>query len=286
MSDQSPGVSERRISRRAAIGTGAALAGAAYLSRSSAVSANRGVLMNQATPVPAGPPTVVFVHGAFADSSGWAGVISLLQADGIQVLAASNPLRGVSIDSAYVASVVAAIPGPVLLVGHSYGGAVISGAAVGAANVVGLVYIAAFALDEGEGGLDVLGQFPPTLLASALRPANADPANPDLLIDPAQYHEVFAADVPAEIVAPMAFSQRPVLGSAFGEPAGAVAWKTLPSWFLIPTIDNVIGTEALRMFAARAGSVTVEFEGASHAILISQPVAVVDLIKSALGTIA
>ncbi|MGH2551830.1 MAG: alpha/beta fold hydrolase, partial [Thermomicrobiales bacterium] len=236
--------------------------------------------MNQATPVPAGPPTVVFVHGAFADSSGWAGAISLLQAEGIQVLAASNPLRGVSIDSAYVASVVAAIPGPVLLVGHSYGGAVISGAAVGAANVLGLVYIAAFALDEGEGGLDVLGQFPPTLLASALRPANADPANPDLLIDPAQFHEVFAADVPAGIVAPMAFSQRPVLGSAFGEPAGAVAWKTLPSWFLIPTIDNVIGTDALRMFAERAGSVTVEFEGASHAILISQPAAVVDLIKS------
>jgi pimeloyl-ACP methyl ester carboxylesterase len=242
--------------------------------------------MNQATPVPAGPPTVVFVHGAFADSSGWAGTISLLQAEGIQVLAASNPLRGVSTDAAYVASVVAAIPGPVLLVGHSYGGAVISGAAVGAANVLGLVYIAAFALDEGEGGLEVLGQFPPTLLGSALRPATADPANPDLLIDPTQFHEVFAADVPAEIVAPMAVSQRPVLGSAFGEHAGPVAWKTLPSWYLIPTVDNVIGTEALRFFAERAGSVTVEFEGASHAILISQPAAVADLIKSALGSVA
>lgn len=283
--EQSPGFAERRITRRTAIGAGAAVAGTAILTRSSAFASNRGVLMNQATPVPAGAPTVVFVHGAFADSAGWWPVISLLQADGTQVLAASNPLRGVSNDAAYVASVVAAIPGPVLLVGHSYGGAVISSAAVGAANVVGLVYVAAFALDEGEGGLDILGQFPPTLLGAALRPANADPANPDLLIDPLQFHEVFAADIPAEVVAPMAVSQRPVLGSAFAEPAGPIAWKMLPSWFAIPTIDNVIGTEALRMFAERAGSITVEIEGASHAVMLSQPAAIADLIRSALGSI-
>jgi pimeloyl-ACP methyl ester carboxylesterase len=242
--------------------------------------------MNQATPVPSSAPTVVLVHGAFADSAGWWPVISMLQADGTAVIAASNPLRGVSNDAAYVASVVAAIPGPVLLVGHSYGGAVISGAAVGLANVIGLVYIAAFALDEGEGGLEVLGQFPPTLLGPALRPANADPNNPDLLIDPAQFHEIFAADVPADIVAPMAVSQRPVLGSAFAEPAGPVAWKSLPSWFAVPTVDNVIGTEALRHFAQRAGSVTVEVEGASHAVMLSNPTVVADLIRSALASLA
>jgi pimeloyl-ACP methyl ester carboxylesterase len=242
--------------------------------------------MNQATPSPVTTtPTVVFVHGAFADSSGWAGVISLLQADGIPMIAAANPLRGIANDSAYVASVVSAVPGPVLLVGHSYGGAVITNAGSIATNVVGLVYVGAFALDEGETGLGALGEFPPTSLGAALRPANANADNPDLIIDPAQFHKIFAADLPAEVVAPMAVSQRPVLGSAFGEPSGVPAWKTLPSWFAIPTLDDVVGTEAERHFAERAGSVTIELEGASHAVMISQPQAIADLIRSALGAI-
>lgn len=241
--------------------------------------------MNQATPSPIATPTVVFVHGAFADSSGWAGVISLLQADGIPMIAAANPLRGIANDAAYVASVVSAVPGPVLLVGHSYGGAVITNAGTIATNVVGLVYVGAFALDEGETGLGALSEFPPTSLGAALRPANADMENPDLIIDPAQFHKIFAADLPAELVAPMAVSQRPVLGSAFGEPSGVPAWKTLPSWFAIPTLDDVVGTEAERHFAERAGSVTIELEGASHAVMISQPQAIADLIRSALGSI-
>jgi pimeloyl-ACP methyl ester carboxylesterase len=289
LNEPSPGIMEGSLTRRAVIGRAAGAgiaAGAAYLSRSSVSAAERGIQMNQATPTANAAPTVVLVHGAFADSSGWEGVIKLLVADGVSVFAASNPLRGIANDSAYVASVVAAVPGPVLLVGHSYGGAVISGAAVGAENVVGLIYVAAFALDEGEAGLAALGQFPPTPLAESLRPATTDPQNPDLLIDPIVFHEVFAADIAAEEAAWQALTQRPVLGSAFVEPAGPVAWKTLPSWFAIPTIDNVIGTPALRFFAERAGSITVEIPDASHAVMISQPRIIADLIKTALGTIS
>lgn len=276
----------RAIGKAAGVGITAAIAGAAISSPSS-VSANQlGVLVTDATPVTGGSPlTVVLVHGAFADGSSWNNVIPLLQAAGIPTIAPANPLRGIASDAAYLDSVLAAIPGPVLLVGHSYGGAVISAASTASGQIAGLVYVAAFALDEGETGLQVLGQFPPTLLGPALRPATADPANPDLLIDPAQFHEAFAADLPVETTTVMAITQRPVLGSAFAEPAPVPAWKSLPSWFVVATGDTALGAEALRFFAKRAGSTTVEVD-ASHVVMLSQPQAVVDVITTAIGAVS
>ena len=245
--------------------------------------------MTQATPVATGSPTVVLVHGAFADASGWAGVITELQADGITVMAPANPLRSVSGDAAYIASVVSQIPGPVLLVGHSYGGVVITNAAPLADNVVGLVYVAAFAPDEGETILALAGQATDSLLGPALRPADF-PIGTDgevgheLYIDQASFHEVFCADLPAEQAAVMAVSQRPGGEAGFGEPSGPAGWKTLPSWAVVATADLTIGVSGLRAMAARAGAITVEVD-ASHVVMISQPLVVADLIRTALGTI-
>lgn len=244
--------------------------------------------MSQATPV-AAAPTVVLVHGAFADSSSWLGVITRLQDEGLAVQAISNPLRGVSADAAYVASAVSQIPGPVLLVGHSYGGSVISVAAAQASNVIGLVYVAAYVPDEGESILDLGGKFPPTALAAAIRPAaypTADPATPgtEYYLDPALYHAAFAADVPEEQARAMAVAQRPAADIGFGEPAGPIAWKTLPSWYAIATADQALGVELERFLADRAGSITVEID-ASHAVAVSQPDAVADLIVTAVGSV-
>jgi len=245
--------------------------------------------MAQATPAAGGSPTVVLVHGAFADASGWAGVISRLQAEGIPVMAPANPLRSVSGDAAYIASVVNQIPGPVLLVGHSYGGVVISNASPQAANVVGLVYVCAFIPDEGEALQTLAEQATDSLLGPALRPAQY-PTGPgeepgvELYIDQAQFHEVFCADLPAEQAAIMGVSQRPGSAFGFGEPSGPVGWKTLPSWALISPNDVTIGPSGERFMAERAGAVIVEVD-ASHVAMISQPQATTDLILSALGTI-
>ena len=246
--------------------------------------------MTDSTPAAGGTPTVVLVHGAFADASGWAGVITELQADGITVMAPANPLRGVSSDAAYIASVVNQIPGPVLLVGHSYGGVVITNAAPQADNVVGLVYVAAFAPDEGESVLALAGQATDSLLGPALRPAEfptGDGGAPghELYIDQAAFHEVFCADLPAEQAAVMAVSQRPGAEAGFGEPSGPAGWKTLPSWAVIATADKTIGVTGERAMAERAGAITVEVD-ASHVVMISQPQAVADLIRTALGTLA
>jgi pimeloyl-ACP methyl ester carboxylesterase len=243
--------------------------------------------MSQSTPV-AGSPTVVLVHGAFADASGWAGVITELQGDGISVVAPANPLRGVSSDAAYIASVASQIPGPVLLVGHSYGGVVITNAAPQVANAVGLVYIAAFAPDEGESVQSLAEQATDSLLGPNLRPAEypsggAQPGH-ELYIDQAAFHEVFCADLPAELAAVMAVSQRPGADIGFGEPSGPAGWKTLPSWALVATADKTIGVSGLRLMAGRAGATTVEID-ASHCVMISQPKATADLIRTALGAL-
>jgi pimeloyl-ACP methyl ester carboxylesterase len=183
-------------------------------------------------------PTVVLVHGAFADASSWNDVIERLQADGVRVTAPPNPLRGISIDAAYIASLLDQIPGPVLAVGHSYGGAVITNAASNAKNVVGLVYVAAFAPDEGETLANVETNSKDSVLNSALVPLQyptgpgAETA-PEFAIDPARIHEVFAADLPAGQTAVMAATQRPISGLAFSEPSGVPAWKNLPSWAVV-----------------------------------------------------
>jgi pimeloyl-ACP methyl ester carboxylesterase len=177
------------------------------------------------------PLTVVLVHGAFADASSWSGVVERLQAAGLQVAAPANPLRGISTDSAYIASFLNQIPGPVLVVGHSYGGAVISNAATGAQNVVGLVFVAAFAPDEGERLGDVEGGSRDSVLMAALAPLqypDGDGATTavEFAIDPAKFHDAFAADLPPEQAAVMAATQRPAAEPAFSEQSGPPAWKS------------------------------------------------------------
>jgi pimeloyl-ACP methyl ester carboxylesterase len=232
-------------------------------------------------------PTVVLVHGAFADSSSWAGVIERLQAKGVPVVAAANPLRGISHDSAYVASVFAQIPGPVLAVAHSYGGAVITNAATNAPNVVGLVFVAAFAPDEGENLGDVTAASKDSVLGTALVPhqySTGSGTGTEFTIDPAKARDAFAADLSDAQANVIGAIQRPVADLAFGEPSGAPAWKTLPSWAVVATSDRAAGTDMVRAHAERAGAQITEVDG-SHVIMISQPQVVVDVIQSALANV-
>ena len=214
--------------------------------------------MSQTSPTAASPLTVVFVHGAFADASGWTGVCERLQAAGVQVTAPANPLRGISVDSAYIASLFGQIPGPVLAVGHSYGGAVITNAATSADNVVGLVYVAAFAPDEGERLIDAEGTSKDSVLNAALVPLQyptgqgAETAV-EFAINPASFHDAFAADLPAEQTAMMAATQRPVAELAFSEPSGLPAWKTLPAWTVVATGDKAAGADVIRSMANGPG---------------------------------
>ena len=233
-------------------------------------------------------PTVVLVHGAFADASGWNDVVEQLQADGVQVTAPANPLRGISIDSAYIVSLLDQIPGPVIAVGHSYGGAVITNAAANAPNVVGLVYVAAFAPDEGEtlGGIE--GDSKDSVLSSALvqlqyPTGEGSETAVEFAIDPEKFHDAFAADLPEEQTAVMAATQRPVAELAFSTPSGAPAWKILPSWAVVPTGDKAAGSDVVRSMAERAGATITEVEG-SHVIMISQPQAVTDVILNAVAS--
>lgn len=233
-----------------------------------------------------GRPTVVLVHGAFADSFSWNGVIQRLQARGIQVTAPPNPLRGLSSDSAYLASILDQTPGPLVLVGHSYGGAVISDAAHRASNVVGLVFVAAFAPDESE----TLGQVTATskdaILGTALvahqYPIASGGTATEFVVDPAKFHEVFAADLSMGDAAVLAATQRPVAEAAFSDSAGAPAWKHLPSWAVVATADRAAGTDLIRSMAARAGATTTEVD-ASHVVMASQPQAVTEVILAAVA---
>jgi pimeloyl-ACP methyl ester carboxylesterase len=234
------------------------------------------------------PPTVVLVHGAFADSSSWAGVIERLHAKGVQVVAAANPLRGISADSAYVANVFAQVPGPVLAVGHSYGGAVISNAATGAQNVVGLVFVAAFAPDEGEKLIEITGSSKDSVLGTALvprqYPTGSGPGT-EFLIDPAKARDAFAGDLTDVQAALIGVIQRPVADLAFGEPSGPPAWKTSPSWAVVATRDRAAGTDVVRAHAARAGAAITEVDG-SHVIMISQPDVVTGVIEAAIAKLS
>jgi pimeloyl-ACP methyl ester carboxylesterase len=231
--------------------------------------------------------TVVLVHGAFADGSSWAGVIERLAARRIPVMAVANPLRGISVDSAYLASVFAQVPGPVLTVGHSYGGAVISNAATGAANVVGLVFVAAFAPDEGERLGEVEAASKDSVLNSALVPKQYPAGGGTAIefsIDPAKAREAFAGDLSDAQAALVAAVQRPVSELGFSEPSGPPAWKTLPSWAVVATGDRAAGTDVVRAHAERAGAAITEVEG-SHVIMISQPQAVAEVIEAAIAKV-
>ena len=234
-----------------------------------------------------GPPTVVLVHGAFADASSWNGVIERLQAKGVQVTAVANPLRGVSIDAAYLAGLLQELPGPVVAVGHSYGGAVITNAATQAPNVVGLVYVAAFAPDQGERLADAEAASKDSVLNSALVPRHypaADGGEPpvEFAVNPARFHDAVAADLPAEQAAVLAATQRPAAELAFSQPTGPPAWKDRPSWAVVATADKAAGTDVIGSMARRAGARITEVAG-SHVIMVSQPQAVTDVILDAVA---
>ncbi|HEX4518774.1 MAG TPA: alpha/beta hydrolase [Gaiellaceae bacterium] len=234
-------------------------------------------------------PTVVLVHGAFADGSSWNGVIERLQAKSIPVTAPPNPLRGIAADSAYARSVIAQIDGPVVAVGHSYGGAVITNAASGESNVVGLVYVAAYAPEEGETLGAAGAASKESVIGAALVPHRYP--GPDggtateFSIDPAKVGEAFASDLSDEQVALIAATQRPIAEAGFSEPNGAPAWKHLPSWAVVATGDKAIGADVVRSMAERAGAAITELEG-SHVIMVSQPQAVTDVILEAVGAVS
>jgi pimeloyl-ACP methyl ester carboxylesterase len=229
-------------------------------------------------------PTVVLVHGAFADASSWNGVVTRLQKQGYTVVAPGLGMRGLASDSAYLASLLGQIKGPVVLAAHSYGGAVISNAATGADNVKALVFVNAFATEDGE----VLGNVEKGSTDSALNPALQQFTYPtgdgatatELLVDPAKFPAVFGGDLPPEEAAELAATQRPIAASAFSEPAGPPAWKTRPSWAVVATGDKAAGTDVTLSMAKRAKATITEVDG-SHLIMVSQPDAVTDVILQA-----
>ncbi|WP_326594885.1 alpha/beta fold hydrolase [Streptomyces sp. NBC_01803] len=235
-----------------------------------------GIVSAQAqTEVTGGPkPTVVLVHGAFADASGFNKVIARLQNAGFPVIAPANPLRDTAGDSAYISSVIDTIPGPVILAAHSYGGVVITNAARGHDNVEALVYLGAFAPDEGESALQIASQFPGSELGGALvarhYPLPDGTEGTDGYIDPAQFRAVFAADLPESETRLMAATQRPGSVNGLAGASGEPAWETIPSWYLIPTQDRVIPPDAQRFMAERAGSHVREIDS-SHVVMISHP---------------
>ena len=236
-----------------------------------------------AAPAASVKPTVILVHGAFADATSWNGVATTLRADGYTVIGAANPLRSVKGDAGAVANIVKSVKGPVVLVGHSYGGAVISAAANGQPNVKGLVYVAAFAPELGETALELSGRFPGGTLGSALaEPVALADGGKDFYIQQDKFHQQFAADLPKAQAELMAVAQRPIAEAALTEAAGVPAWKKLPSYFIYGTADKNIPAAALGFMAQRANSVkTVAVPGASHVVMTSHPVAVARLIEEA-----
>ncbi|MCY1021369.1 alpha/beta fold hydrolase [Pyxidicoccus sp. MSG2] len=233
-----------------------------------------------------GKPTIVLVHGAFADASGWADVIKRLQRQGYTAYAFSNPLRSIAGDAEYLRYFLSTLTGPIVLVGHSYGGAVITNAATGNPNVKALVYIASYALAEGEtisqanalgGGHSELGEH------LILRPfPGGGTTDADGYIDPAFFHELFAGDLREKDAAVAAASQRPAAASIFVTPSGPPAWQAIPSWYLVARDDKVIPPEAQRVMARRAGAHTFEIRS-SHVAMVSHPAAVTELIVEAAG---
>ena len=218
-------------------------------------------------------PTIVLVHGAFAGSSSWNGVIDELIRGGYPVVAAAVPLRSLKGDARYVASIVASISEPVVLVGHSYGGGVVSVAAADRPNVKALVFVAGFAPDVGESAASLGARFPAgTLGPNLAAPVKLSDGEADLYIQQSLYRAQFAADVPESDAARMAVTQRPVAQSALGEPAEAEAWRKLPSWFVWGALDRNIPSALFGFMAERARArEAVEVPGASHVVMISHP---------------
>jgi len=224
---------------------------------------------------PSAHPTIVLVHGAFADGSSWSKVIPILQRDGYTVIAVQNPLTSFAADVETTKRVVDAQAGPVVLVGHSYGGAVITQAAAGSANVKALVYVAAFAPEVGE-PIGAFGERYPTQLGTGFRPDKAG----FLYIDPARFHELFAADVPVAETRVAAATQKPILGAVFGAAPDQAAWKTIPSWYIVSQDDKAINPDLERFYAKRMKATTTEVK-ASHVAFLSHPAVVARVIEEA-----
>jgi pimeloyl-ACP methyl ester carboxylesterase len=235
-------------------------------------------------------PTVVLVHGAFADAGSWVPTTEKLVEAGVPLMAIVNPLRGIAHDAEYVASFINQIPGPVLLVGHSYGGAVITNAAPQTKNVIGLVYVAAFAPDTGEALADLVATSKDSVLTSAVLPFTfptgvGSETAAELIIDPKRFRAVFTADLPEVQSAVYGLSQRPIAASAFEEKTGRAGWHDLPVWAAVCMQDTAAGADLVLRLAERAGADITKIDG-SHVIMISQPEAVSQVILKALKAVS
>ena len=221
-------------------------------------------------------PSIVLVHGAFSDGSSWRKIIPIFEDEGFTVTAVQNPLRSLAEDIATTKRVIEAQKGDIVLVGHSYGGSVITDAAAGSDKVKALVYVAAFAPETGETVGSLIGKFPPVALGTALAPDSAS----FLYIDRAKFHQVFAWDVPKGDASVMAAAQKPIAANAFGESTTSTAWKTIPSWYVVTTLDHAVNPELQRFMAKRMGAQITEVK-ASHVPFLSQPEATAKVIKAA-----
>lgn len=221
-------------------------------------------------------PTIVLVHGAFANASGWSDVISRLQQRGYNVVAVENPLSGLAVDVATTKRLVDAQPGNVVLVGHSYGGAVITGASAGDPKVKALVFVAAFAPEADEPLKTVGAKYPAPPLNATLKPDAAG----FLYIDTAKFHDVFAADLPIAQTRIMAVTQKPLAAAVFDQSTSGAGWKNIPTWFIVAKNDHAINPDAERFYAKRANAKTTEVES-SHVVFLSHPDAVVKVIVDA-----
>ena len=228
-------------------------------------------------------PTVVLVHGAWDRPASWSVVATRLRADGYRVVVADNPLRGLAGDTAAIRSLLDSISGPIVLVGHSFGGAVVTNAAAGQGRVVALVYVAAFVPEQGESlaklGTRDLGSMIP-LSIYAVPYVDSSGVGLNIFINPLLFPIVFAADVPPATAAAMARSQKPITFKAFTDPSGQPAWRTIPSWYMVARQDRAIPPATERFMAQRAHAQTVEIDS-SHAALVSRPVAVANLVVAA-----
>jgi len=234
------------------------------------------------------PPTIVLVHGAFAESSSWNGVAERLHAAGHPVIAAANPLRGLAADAESVSDLVRSIDGPVVLVAHSYGGSVISNVDADAGDITGLVYVNAFVPEPGEHCFQLAGMFPGSMVGeSTVQAVPRRDGTTDFYIARDRFHEIVCADLTASQAGLMAATQRPATQEALVEPSGDhPLWKNVPSWFLIGSDDRVIPAALQRFEAERAGARRVlEIAGASHAAAVSQPGAVAELALEAAASL-
>ena len=225
-------------------------------------------------------PTIILVHGAFGDASSWRGVFDLLDGGQYTLLAAALPLRGVASDVAYLEAVMGQLDGPVVLVGHSYSGCVITVAGV-SDKVAALVYVNAFMPDVGESIADLQTRFPSLVMGNFLQPRTLPDGSVELSVDPDLFQNIFCADVSDDVAAFMAHAQRPLVATAFEEPAAAAAWRTKPCWGVFGTGDRPIAPELHRFSTARAGSAVTEIEGASHFAQVSNPEVVAGVIRDA-----